>query len=88
MPFIELKEGIYSVVFSPDGKKIVTMPGGGFWDVVSGEKLQTLEGHRQGVSSAAFSPDGRKILTARRDSARIWDAESGKELKNFSFRAY
>jgi hypothetical protein len=33
------------------------------------------------VSSAQFSPDGRRIVTnSRDDTARLWDAESGKLL--------
>ena len=32
-------------------------------------------------SSAAFSPDGKRIVTASSDNtARVWDAESGKPL--------
>ena len=37
-----------------------------------------------GVRSAAFSPDGKTIVAAYQDRiARIWDAESGKELDSF-----
>ena len=33
------------------------------------------------VSSAAFSGDGKRVVTASSDNtARIWDAESGKEI--------
>ena len=33
------------------------------------------------VSSAAFSPDGKRIVTASDDNtARLWDAESGKQI--------
>ena len=33
------------------------------------------------MSSAAFSGDGKRVVTASRDNtARIWDAESGKEI--------
>jgi WD40 repeat protein len=33
------------------------------------------------VQSAAFSPDGKRVVTASWDStARLWDAESGKEI--------
>ena len=38
-------------------------------------------GHTGPVNSAAFSPDGRRVVTASSDnSARLWDAESGKEI--------
>jgi hypothetical protein len=38
-------------------------------------------GHDLVVNSAAFSPDGSRIVTASQDNtARIWDAASGKEI--------
>src|SRR5258705_9335698 len=38
-----------------------------------------LQGHGH-VASAAFSPDGKRVVTASGDqTARLWDAETGKE---------
>ena len=31
------------------------------WDVTSGERLQTLEGHYEQMFSVSFSPDGRRL---------------------------
>jgi len=41
-----------------------------------------LKGHTDAVQSVAYSADGKKIVTASHDhTARIWDAEAGKELQ-------
>jgi WD40 repeat protein len=38
--------------------------------------------HDKYVSAASLSPDGRTVLTASADgTARLWDAQSGKELQ-------
>ena len=44
-------------------------------------RSRSLKGHTGSVRSAAFSPDGKRIVTASEDNtARLWDAESGKEI--------
>ena len=43
----------------------------------------TLTGHDGKVMSAAYSPDGARIVTASGDqTAKVWDAVTGKELMN------
>ncbi|MBL8764741.1 MAG: hypothetical protein JNM07_10780, partial [Phycisphaerae bacterium] len=43
--------------------------------------LLLLEGHAGEVKSAAFSPDGARLVTASGDeTARVWDAATGREL--------
>ncbi len=40
-----------------------------------------MKGHTDPVESAAFSLDGKRVVTASKDNtARIWNAESGKEI--------
>ena len=47
-----------------------------------------LKGHTAWVNFALFSLDGKRIATAGQDdTARIWDAESGKELRKFEATA-
>jgi WD40 repeat protein len=73
---------VWSAVFSPDGKKILTASRDKtalLWDK-QGKILAELKGHQAGVSSAVFSPDGEYILTASGDStARLWNKQ-GKVL--------
>ena len=69
------------IAFSPDGKKIAGR--GSIWDAESGRLLHRLRGH-VGITvySTVFSPDSKKVATGSDDgTVRIWDAESGEELK-------
>jgi len=75
---------VKSVVFSPDGKRIIS--GGDdntirVWDVSTGVNLMTLRGHNNRVWSVAISPDGKWIASASFDrTIKLWDAETGAEL--------
>jgi hypothetical protein len=75
-----------SLVFSHDGKHVLTAGGSRFetaelWDPANGRKIRAFVGHSHQVTSAVFSPDSRQILTGSIDgTARLWDAASGREL--------
>jgi WD40 repeat protein len=50
--------------------------------------IRSLPGHKDRVTSAAYSPDGRWIATAGWDgTARIWDAQTGKEVRRLDVPA-
>ncbi len=78
------KAEIYSVVYSPNGKTVITGSNDNtarLWDVATGQQLHLLQGHTDLVSSVAYSPNGKTVITGSRDStARLWDVETGKEL--------
>ena len=65
------------LVFSPDGEVLVS----GFytgtiqlWDVKTGDKIATLDGHTKGVNTLAFSPDGTMLVSAATDGTiLLWD---------------
>ncbi len=48
------------------------------WDMASGERLRTLEGHTDRVNAVALTPDGRVAISASSDGTlRVWDIASG-----------
>ena len=43
---------------------------------------KNLNGHSAGVYTTSFSPDGKSVITGSWDkTAKIWDVETGKEIK-------
>jgi len=70
---------MWSAVFSPDGKRLVTTDdqNAQVWDAQSYRPLFTLP-HGDTVYQAVYSFDGTRIVTAGGDGAvRIWDAARG-----------
>jgi len=88
-----LKGMISSAAYSPDGQRIVSWNFEGtatVWEAASGKELLTLGTHtrtgrgpsaQRTGTTAAFSPDAQRIVTGSTDNtAKVWDAVSGKEL--------
>jgi len=86
VPFVEIEGN--AAVFSPDGKKIVTVCGDSIvriLDTESGRELKQWEERTSIPRSTAFSPDGKKIVTAGGfgNIAQIRNADTGEVLQTF-----
>ena len=85
------KKGIWTMCFSPDGRRVLS--GSGYpdgdrtarlWDAETGKELRCFKGHTGQVISVVFAPDGRSVVSGDLDgSIRLWDTESGKEIRSF-----
>ena len=76
---------IFSVLFSPDGKTLVSGSRDNtvrLWDVKTGESIgKPLTGHEDAVYSASFSPDGKTLVTGSSDgTVRLWNAATGEPI--------
>jgi WD40 repeat protein len=84
-------ETIYSLVFSPNGKQIVT---GSFdktikvWDATTGKEIRTLtgpQGHKQMVLNVAVNSEGSLIASGSSDNtANLWDYPMSDPVKKWA----
>ncbi|MCW5315272.1 hypothetical protein GTQ43_16075 [Nostoc sp. KVJ3] len=83
--FIETFGGIFSVVFSPNGKLLATGDTNGeirLYEVANSQQLMTCKGHTGWVWSVTFSPDGQVIASGSNDQAiKLWDISNGQCFK-------
>jgi WD40 repeat protein len=72
---------VWSVNFSPDGKKLATSGEDHtikIWDIEKGVLLHSLPGHRLNIWKVRFTPDGNKVVSSSFDDLiRIWDVKKG-----------
>jgi WD40 repeat protein len=82
---IPLQGRLRAVTLSPDGRHVLAADEAGskayVWDATTGAKQLTLSGHTDWIYDTAISSDSRLLATAGSDhTARVWDAQTGKEL--------
>ena len=65
-------------IFSPDNKVLIVGYWGGkirLWDVATGDKLTTLDGHLVSVEDLKFSPDHKTLMSIGGGNILLWDWE-------------
>ncbi len=76
--------GAMSLACSPDGRYLAAI---GFrsridiYDRSRGGQKLALDGHTHGLQAVAASPDGQLIVSGGHKTVRLWDRESGEQLK-------
>jgi WD40 repeat protein len=90
-PCVYVLEGdaeCFSLEFSPDGKRLVSGSGNHtvqLWNVKSGARLQTMNGHSDRACSLAYSPDGMHIVSGSRDrGVKVWNTASGQPVREYT----
>lgn len=76
---------VYGVAFHPSKPDMVATAGGddvgGVWELSTGQRTHTLEGHSDTVNLVAFSADGSLLATGSLDATvKIWSVEGGFTL--------
>jgi WD40 repeat protein len=78
----------YPLVWSPDGKKLVTEGEESailIWDAAAAKVVHVLRGHTAPVLAAAWSPDGKRLVSAGADKLlKVWDVGQNKALHTLS----
>ena len=79
---------IFSIAFSPDGKRLVSASFDHtlrLWDIDKQQPVRTFAHHSDFVYAVAFSPDGKQIASASKDrTVQLVDVASGKSVFTFS----
>ncbi|KAE8150192.1 WD40-repeat-containing domain protein, partial [Aspergillus avenaceus] len=81
-------DSMNSLVYSPDGQKIVTTSDDGkvkVWDVKSGFCIVTFTEHTSGVTACQFAKKGSVLFTSSLDgSIRAWDLIRYRNFRTFT----
>jgi WD40 repeat protein len=85
---------VSTIDFLPDGEMVLTVNHnpkfkfGGLdsaarlWNMTTGDEIRTFDHGTEGVIGAYFSADDTQVITVGQHSVRVWDAQSGDQLRD------
>jgi WD40 repeat protein len=81
----DTKNGIQTLAFSPDGKRLASSGSYDFtirvWDLATRKLVHPFNEPDRGLASALLSADGQRVVTGGSDgTVRIWNAAAGKPV--------
>ncbi|QYX30792.1 trypsin-like peptidase domain-containing protein [Sphaerospermopsis torques-reginae] len=79
---------VTAIALSPNGEILASGSNNGsiqLWNIATGSKIHTLQGHSDRIESIAFSPDGKTLASGSNDETiKLWHIATGTE--NISFQ--
>jgi serine/threonine protein kinase/tetratricopeptide (TPR) repeat protein/DNA-binding beta-propeller fold protein YncE len=79
---------VLHAVFSPNGRRVLSGSWDGtvwLWDTATGNGIRRFTGDH--VTAVAFSPEGERAAVADEHGLRLWDLETGREVRRFPHRS-
>lgn len=78
---------VTNLAFSPNGRQFISGADDNtvrLWDTANSTEARCFRMHEEGVACLAFSPAGNQFATGARDTIRLWDADSGEEVRQLN----
>lgn len=80
---VDLQDRVRSAMFSPDGRKPITVSEDDtaeIWDVATGQSLSGPLPHNAELQTATVSADGSLMATGYGGNTQLWDLKTGKRI--------
>ena len=78
-------DGVLSILFSPDGRTLITASGDTtlkVWDIRERQQRLSMEEHASAVTGAVLSSDGTLLVSGSRNGTiRLWRAATKEKVK-------
>lgn len=78
---------VSTVALTPDGKTLAYATGGvvHLCEANTGKEVRKLQTNDGGIGTLTFSPDGKTLaVRGRNQRVRLWEVQTGKEVRQFS----